>query len=207
MEPNLSIATCVVGFRRKAAHLVPKSLIGGELSYLFGEGKVVLMNPRNGITLQQNIEQALDNGIIAIIPIPSDEGQATRWQCVLVDKSKTNRTVFSLTYSQIYKWKDFDQKELVFLTENRPMRRYLYFRFIVTYLFAKEAGFIKQVETKQPFWASPGRTSADQLSCLSRAQFRESISRSRCMKAKHLNPMMQLVQWEKTISRSSYNYS
>jgi len=166
MEPNLSIATCVVGFRRKAAHLVPKSLIGGELSYLFGEGKVVLMNPRNGITLQQNIEQALDNGIIAIIPIPSDEGQATRWQCVLVDKSKTNRTVFSLTYSQIYKWKDFDQKELVFLTENRPMRRYLYFRFIVTYLFAKEAGFIKQVETKQPFWASPGRTSADQLSCL-----------------------------------------
>jgi hypothetical protein len=61
---------------------------------------------------------------------------------------------------------DFDQKELVFLTENRPMRRYLYFRFIVTYLFAKEAGFIKQVETKQPFWASPGRTSADQLSCL-----------------------------------------
>jgi hypothetical protein len=32
----------------KAAHLVPKSLVGGELSYLFGEGEVVLMNLRNG---------------------------------------------------------------------------------------------------------------------------------------------------------------
>ena len=26
----------------------PKSLVGDELSYLFGEGEVVLMNPRNG---------------------------------------------------------------------------------------------------------------------------------------------------------------
>jgi hypothetical protein len=32
----------------KAAHLVLKSLLGDELSYLFGVGEVILSNPRNG---------------------------------------------------------------------------------------------------------------------------------------------------------------
>jgi hypothetical protein len=32
----------------KAANLVPKTLVGEELNYLFGEDEVVLMNPRNG---------------------------------------------------------------------------------------------------------------------------------------------------------------
>ncbi|KAJ9297842.1 hypothetical protein DTO271G3_4063 [Paecilomyces variotii] len=41
--------------------------------------------------------------------------------------------------SRALKWKDFDKKELVFLTENKPARRFLYFRFLITYLNAKKS--------------------------------------------------------------------
>ncbi|KAN0074213.1 hypothetical protein V8E54_008150, partial [Elaphomyces granulatus] len=55
---------------------------------------------------------------------------------------------------------DFDDKELDFLSSNRPMRRYMYFRFIITYLYAKEVGhkqFTERAEARQAFWASLGR--------------------------------------------------
>ncbi|KAJ9306108.1 hypothetical protein DTO217A2_4408 [Paecilomyces variotii] len=54
---------------------------------------------------------------------------------------------------------DFDKKELVFLTENRPARRFLYFRFLITYLNAKKSentAFTSTVEGRDQFWASPG---------------------------------------------------
>jgi hypothetical protein len=62
--------------------------------------------------------------------------------------------VHSLTLFQ-----DIDGKELQFLGENRPAKRYLYFRFIITYLNAKRSGFklfTDQVEAKKNFFASPG---------------------------------------------------
>ena len=41
------------------------------------------------ITLHKNIEQALDNGLIAIIPIPSSEGnEAGGSAFLLINKSK-----------------------------------------------------------------------------------------------------------------------
>jgi hypothetical protein len=36
----------------------------------------------------------------------------------------------------IYKLQHLDEKELVFLTDNRPAKRFLYFRFIISYIFA-----------------------------------------------------------------------
>ncbi|CRG92559.1 Pc12g04220 [Talaromyces islandicus] len=125
----------------KAAHLVPKTL----------------SDPEIGITLYQTIEEALDQGAIVIIPKPV--GDETRWECVLVDKSKANHTAIDLPTGDI-KWRDLDHQELEFKSETRPARRYLYFRFIITVIHAKRTGneeFISQLQQKDKFWASPGR--------------------------------------------------
>lgn len=44
-------------------------------------------NHRTGISLHRRYEEALDQGIIVIVPILSGSG-ASRWKCVLVDKEK-----------------------------------------------------------------------------------------------------------------------
>ena len=64
-------------------------------------------------------------------------------------------SVFSLTFNQ-----DFENKELKFPSTFRPARRYLYFRFVITYLHAKSMGnraFTDTVEFKRSFWASGGQ--------------------------------------------------
>ena len=51
------------------------------------------------------------------------------------------------------------QKELTFRTLRRPAKRFLYFRFIITYINAKRLGntqFTEAVEGRERFWASPG---------------------------------------------------
>lgn len=55
---------------------------------------------------------------------------------------------------------EYENKELKFPLSFRPARRYLYFRFIITYLHAKSAGnkeFTDSVEFKRSFWASGGQ--------------------------------------------------
>ncbi|KAK2762298.1 hypothetical protein FQN54_001308 [Arachnomyces sp. PD_36] len=139
----------------KAAHIVPKLLNGDELSFLFGVGKLVLSDRRNGITLHTKIEQGFDSGVIAIVLIaPSNETEETKWKCLLIDQSCRD-----LVFTARHYWRELDGKELVFLTENRPARRYLYFRFVMSYLNCKRTGnteWTKKVDSKTVFWASPG---------------------------------------------------
>lgn len=54
--------------------------------------------------------------------------------------------------------KDLDGRELKFLKDNRPRRRYLYFRFIISYLNARKLGFsdVAAKIGKRPFWPSGG---------------------------------------------------
>ncbi|KAJ9264572.1 hypothetical protein DTO212C5_7075 [Paecilomyces variotii] len=142
----------------KAAHLVPKLLTGHEISYLFGVEELPLTDPRNGITLHKHIEAALDTGKIAIVPSRDTDTEHIKWICVLVDQGIREDTAL-LHASQAMKWKEIDKKELVFLTENRPARRFLYFRFLITYLNAKKSentAFTSTVEGRDQFWASPG---------------------------------------------------
>lgn len=59
-----------------------------------------------------------------------------------------------LTLSQ-----DLNRRELRFLGDKRPAKRYLYFRFIVTVMHAQRTGnteFLKRLENREIFWASPG---------------------------------------------------
>ncbi|KAJ9355899.1 hypothetical protein DTO280E4_6302 [Paecilomyces variotii] len=73
--------------------------------------------------------------------------------------SDPTNTVPNQTVTNLKRYADFDKKELVFLTENRPARRFLYFRFLITYLNAKKSentAFTSTVEGRDQFWASPG---------------------------------------------------
>ncbi|KAK2812582.1 hypothetical protein FQN50_001226 [Emmonsiellopsis sp. PD_5] len=143
----------------KAAHLVPESLSGDELSFLFGVREAVLSDCKNGISLHRNIEEGLDSGVIAIVPVPPLKGDdVTKWKCVLVDQDKRD-AIFWRSGRDIYTWKELDGKELVFLSDNRPARRFLYFRFVVTYLHAKKNGntaWAERIDSKNVLWASPG---------------------------------------------------
>ncbi|PLB51276.1 hypothetical protein P170DRAFT_474821 [Aspergillus steynii IBT 23096] len=160
--------------------LVPMSLAGRELAFLFGSDEMPPMDARNGISLHFTIQSALDAGVIAIVPEIS--GSECKWKCVLVDRSKENEIALEKVFLStdglgqplripereyklkkgnrvVFRWKDLDNQELVFHTEARPAHRYLFFRFIMTYMQAKKGGhtdFTSAVENTPDFWASSG---------------------------------------------------
>ncbi|KAJ5378170.1 uncharacterized protein N7496_005579 [Penicillium cataractarum] len=146
----------------KCAHLVPSCMTSDEIAMLFGDKglKSVLLDPLNGLTLHRNVEVAYDCARIAIVPnrIPIIEGVATEWKCLLVDTSYANKIACSFGDRDIY-WRDLNGKKLEFLTPNRPARRYLYFRFLTTYIHTKRKGFTAfttQFENSSDFWGTPG---------------------------------------------------
>ncbi|KUM59197.1 hypothetical protein ACN42_g7953 [Penicillium freii] len=142
----------------KAAHLVPKSLTSKEVSHIFGVSDGVLGDARNGITLADNIELLFDQGTIAIVPMPGPMKSPTRWRCVVLDETKKENVIGTFGGSYM-KLKEIDNKELTFVSDNRPRRRYLYFCFIIAYLNAKSRGandaVAKKVEATH-FWPSAG---------------------------------------------------
>ncbi|KAI9369358.1 hypothetical protein BJX61DRAFT_536488 [Aspergillus egyptiacus] len=149
----------------KAAHLVPKSLSGDEISFLFGAGEAVLSDCRNGITLAATLERRLDEGTIAIVPSPGAITVPTRWMCVLLDETKAKETVWAGPYTPggpkrtIVRLEDIDKKELRFLGDHRPARRYLFFRFVISYLHAKASGntVVSEKVNRKDFWPTIGR--------------------------------------------------
>ncbi|KAL8697688.1 MAG: hypothetical protein Q9201_007003 [Fulgogasparrea decipioides] len=138
----------------KAARIVPKSLKGDELSYLFGVGEVILSDPRNGLTLDPTIEKALDSGLIVLVPTAPHSLENVQWKCVVTDKTVAKRTIIpGIT------WKDLDGRKLQFLGPHRPAKRFLYFRFVITYLECKQNGqmsWVDDVEAKGTMWPTPG---------------------------------------------------
>ncbi|KAJ5920094.1 hypothetical protein N7516_010952 [Penicillium verrucosum] len=142
----------------KAAHLVPKSLSQAEVSHIFGVQDGVLSDPRNTLLLCNPIESLLDQGVIAVIPIPDSITEPTTWRCVVLDESKNENFVYKRESGEIIKVKHLDDRILSFLSENRPRRRYLYFRFLISYLHAKRMNLgdtTEKVEARR-FWPSGG---------------------------------------------------
>ncbi|ELR02835.1 hypothetical protein VC83_08296 [Pseudogymnoascus destructans] len=142
----------------KCAHIVPKSLESDELAYLFGVRETVLSESRNGLTLLRSIETALDNGGIVFVPDKPAPGEDTVWRCLLLKQDKA-----SDEYLKPRKWRELDGKELTFLTPNRPARRYLYLRYIITLLYQKREGnmdwvdqVLNRTDARGYMWATPG---------------------------------------------------
>ncbi|KAJ5826722.1 hypothetical protein N7447_003485 [Penicillium robsamsonii] len=142
----------------KAAHLVLKSLSQPEVSHIFGVQDGVFSDPRNSLLLYSPIESLLDQGVIAVIPIPGSITEPTTWRCVVLDESKNENFIFQATSGEIIKVKHLDNRILRFLSENRPRRRYLYFRFLISYLHAKRLnlGDITEKVEARKFWPSGG---------------------------------------------------
>ncbi|KAI9371257.1 hypothetical protein BJX61DRAFT_512154 [Aspergillus egyptiacus] len=143
----------------KVAHLVPKSLSGEELAHLFGVGEMPAYDPRNSITLQKGIERRLDQGKLLIVPIPGKMTTPTRWKCVIVNDADLDEIFYVELDGKIIRGKDLNGKELTFLSESRPARRFLYFRFLISYLYAKRRGdtSVKEKVDATRFWPTMGR--------------------------------------------------
>ncbi|KAJ5378169.1 uncharacterized protein N7496_005578 [Penicillium cataractarum] len=139
----------------KCAHLVPKCMTGPEIAMLFGDGELVLKDPLNGISLHNTVELAYDSARIFIVPnqIQMPERMDTEWKCLLVDPATDGNQVACDDGRERTYWR------LEFRTNNRPARRYLCFRFLITYIYAKQKGFKQftdKVECRSTFWGSPG---------------------------------------------------
>ncbi|KAJ5939216.1 hypothetical protein N7466_002350, partial [Penicillium verhagenii] len=142
----------------KAAHIVPKSLSQEELYHIFGVEDGVLSDPRNGLTLYSAVELLLDQGVIAIVPVPGAMTDPTTWRSVVLNEAHNENFVFRQPSGEITRVKDLDGRVLKFLSDNRPRRRYLYFRFLISYLHAKRMDLgdtAEKVEARR-FWPSSG---------------------------------------------------
>ncbi|KAJ5679974.1 hypothetical protein N7462_008218 [Penicillium macrosclerotiorum] len=147
----------------KAAHIVPKSMDLSQLAHLFGDQDAVTTLPQNGLSLHHKVENLLDKGDIVIVPMPGNLTSPTSWKCLVINETIKEHTVYTSDRQKgeerkIIRVKDLDGRQLDFLSDNRPRRRYLYLQFIVSYLWAKKRelpNIAEKVETRK-FWPSGG---------------------------------------------------
>ncbi|OJJ43919.1 hypothetical protein ASPZODRAFT_145056 [Penicilliopsis zonata CBS 506.65] len=140
------------------AHIVPRTLPQEEISHLFGGEYSFLTDPRNALSLSSPIQLLLDQGVIAVVPVPGEITIPTTWRCVVLDESKYENIVYQKETGDLIRVKDLDNRVLSFLSDARPRRRFLYFRFLLSYLDAKRSN-LRDVTTKAEtgrFWPSGG---------------------------------------------------
>ncbi|EFQ96806.1 hypothetical protein MGYG_08730 [Nannizzia gypsea CBS 118893] len=141
----------------RAAHLVPKSLEERSVAHLFGVGAVTIDDPRNSLMLEKNIETAMDMGNVVVVATkaPSAADEIVQWKLVVTDPALLKHVA-----ADGAKWNVLHGKTLTFLGHNRPAKRYLYFRYVMTYLMLKDQGrldWVQEVETGGCIWAAPGK--------------------------------------------------
>ncbi|CAG8918826.1 unnamed protein product [Penicillium salamii] len=126
-------------------------------SITYQGNNIVSSDPRNALLLCSTVEGLLDRGTIAIVPIPGAITQQTTWRCVVLDKSKGQQWIHGSRPEPLIRVQDLDNRQLTFLSNTRPRRRYLYFRFIISFLNAKQQSFTTSasIQTKR-FWPSGG---------------------------------------------------
>lgn len=162
-----------------AAHLVPHSLGEAMLVAIFGiniEGE--LDSPQNGLLLESNIEKAMDDGVIAIVPdIPDDPStqevanweitrpKSYKWRIIdpeaeILDELIELRTAKSPNDITI---RDLDGRQLSFKNDMRPRARYLYFLYVIAQLRLAWRHEYRQGPSKvlarqlgKGFWATKG---------------------------------------------------
>ncbi|KAI9828163.1 MAG: hypothetical protein M1832_003690 [Thelocarpon impressellum] len=121
----------------KAAHIVPKVLASRELEKIFGVGDVMLSDPRNDASREAG----------------------SRWKVVITDPTKMKHSALKDRERDVL-WSEIDGRELRFLGDGRPARRFLYFRFVVTFLICRDRGtpldWAGGAKSDGVMWASPG---------------------------------------------------
>ncbi|KAK2761676.1 hypothetical protein FQN54_001504 [Arachnomyces sp. PD_36] len=135
----------------RVAHLVPGSVDGDSLAYLFDGEVDPLSDIRNSLLMERHFASRMDDGDIAIVPVAGEDDE---WQCVVTRPDKMN----DLVYDGV-RLKDIHGKRLSFRSTHRPAKRYLFFRFITTYLARQLEGDIswaEGIEQSAQAWETPG---------------------------------------------------
>ena len=88
------LASWVSAGDMKCAHIVPFSFDMKELSYMFGAEEAALQSPRNGLMLHKTIEEAFDNGYVAIVPHGSLQATPTEWKLVILKHDMPNHQLW-----------------------------------------------------------------------------------------------------------------
>ncbi|KAK2751898.1 hypothetical protein FQN55_008640 [Onygenales sp. PD_40] len=147
----------------RVARLVSAALATGGLARLFGEREVAVGDRRNGIPLHAKIEEAMNAGVISIVPVPPTEpdNQISGWKCILTNESYRDRIFSRDLTGHGSRWNELDHKALTFQSDARPAARFLFFRFVMTYLQAKlggNVGWAQRVEscTADDLWPADG---------------------------------------------------
>lgn len=150
----------------KCAHIIPFSWNTKDMAYMFGGDEPPLTSKRNGLSLQTKIEQAFDDCWVTIVPVDSVECTPTRWKILLLNTSQANKTFFcdmsrgaADTGQEYWRWQDIDGRELKFLNDNRPARRFLYMRYALAWLTAEDKSWESFKERVPPgeVWTSPNK--------------------------------------------------
>ncbi|KAK2762842.1 hypothetical protein FQN54_001017 [Arachnomyces sp. PD_36] len=134
----------------RVAHIVPQSLDRDSMVHLFGSDVNPQWSPRNALSLSTRLETALDCGEIVIVPILGEPGE---WKCVVTHSGLNETACYTST------WEDINGKKLTFLNEARPRRRYLFFRYLITYMLLKKDGNVdwaEKIHNEYRAWCSPG---------------------------------------------------
>ncbi|KAF3481280.1 uncharacterized protein GIQ15_04039 [Arthroderma uncinatum] len=134
--------------------LIPKNLEQGPIAHLFGVESIIMGDPRNGLMLHKSIAKALKAGIVVIVPVEAtSEVEELKWKLVVTNPLYYKRTAFDDV-----KW----EASGISLSEefllNGPSARFLYFRYLMTYLILKAKGPLEWVhDAETSSWGAPGR--------------------------------------------------
>lgn len=141
------------------AHIVPYGIGEINVAYIFGlpteEGWTAIWSYENGLLFHSRVEQAMDAAQLVIVPdVDSGEGL----KVVILDESILDKSPFVGGP----KYRDLNNTKLVFKTEARPLKRYLYFLCLIS-LFRRHRFYVEGSERDQAklqmgeIWGSPGK--------------------------------------------------
>lgn len=138
-----------------------------------------LDTPYNGLLLETNVEKAMDDGAIAIVPDISDdpsteeiamweaaEPKNYKWKIIDVDAEVLDEPLEIATEKSQPPMtiRDLNGQQLSFKNDMRPRARYLYFLFVVAHLrlawrqdFRHGPSKVLQKQLGKGFWATKGR--------------------------------------------------
>ncbi|XDG09952.1 hypothetical protein ABKA04_009567 [Annulohypoxylon sp. FPYF3050] len=163
-----------------ASHLVPHSLRPDMLVAIFGANvQGELDTPHNGLLLSKDVETAMDDGAIVIVPDIADDPTTTQieeWESAGVKQYKWRIVdpeaealdvalqAVSTESPNIMTIRDLDGKRLSFKNDMRPRLRYLYFLFVVAQLrlawrdeLRKDLSQVLSKQLGKGLWATKGR--------------------------------------------------
>ncbi|KAH7143761.1 hypothetical protein EDB81DRAFT_796317 [Dactylonectria macrodidyma] len=117
----------------KAAHIVPFFLDNDSISeMLFSKRAQSLRRAGNSLLMSKRIKSWFDSYHIVIVPVDATEDPIRRWRTDVISPSLRNTEYAPPNQSTSqFTGKGLDGKELVFLNENRPVARFLYFHFVM----------------------------------------------------------------------------